>query len=148
MQFAASLKLVGQAVKFELIDKVIEQSPDRIVAIKMVTKAEEYLQDHFPDYPILPGVLMIESLVQAARIMLAGQANDARLVLGEVRALRYGSFVRPGEALRVEVWLTGREGDAFKCKGTGVVIHPGAQELEPETAVSGRFTMRPVRLPT
>lgn len=136
-------------MKFNLVDKVIEQTPDRIVTIKAVTLAEEYLADHFPTYPVLPGVLMIEALVQAARQMLAPLSGDPRLVLGEVRALRYGSFVRPGEALRVEVTLTGREDGRFACKGVGHVLRPGLPETvgEPPTAVSGRFTMRPVRRP-
>lgn len=143
-----------QAVKFELIDKVIERSDDRIVAVKTVTKAEEYLQDHFPTYPVLPGVLMIEALVQAGRELLAPLAGNRRLVLGEVKALRYGSFVRPGEALRVEVQLVKQtDGGAYTCKGTGTVVRPGGtngepggeQEMASENAVAGRFTLRPVR---
>lgn len=134
-------------MKFNLVDKVIEQTAERIVTVKAVTIAEEYLQDHFPTYPVLPGVLMIETLVQAARTMLAPAAGDPRLVLGEVRALRYGSFVRPGEALKVEVSLVGEEDGQYKCKGVGYVLRPGeaASTAEPPTAVSGRFTLRPVR---
>ncbi len=136
-------------MKFNLVDKVIEQTADRIVTIKAVTIAEEYLADHFPTYPVLPGVLMIEALVQAARQMLAAAAGDRRLVLGEVKALRYGSFVRPGEALRVEVSLVASEDGRYRCKGVGHVLRPGLPQPpgEPPTAVSGRFTMRPVLCP-
>jgi len=136
-------------MKFNLVDKVIEQTGDRIVTIKAVTLAEEYLADHFPTYPVLPGVLMIEALVQAARQMLTPVSGDPRLVLGEVKALRYGSFVRPGEALRVEVTLVGSEEGRYHCKGIGHVLRPGvaAPAGEPPTAVSGRFIMRPVRRP-
>ena len=57
----------GAAMQFTLIDNVLEQSQDRIRAVKQVSAAEEYLADHFPGFPILPGVMMIEVLVQAAR---------------------------------------------------------------------------------
>ncbi|MCE9619963.1 MAG: polyketide synthase dehydratase domain-containing protein [Planctomycetes bacterium] len=129
-------------MKFKLIDAVLERSEDRIVAIKNVTSAEEYLADHFPDFPVLPGVFMLEAMVQAARELLKDQTK-VRLVLGNVRALRYGSFVRPGEALQVEVIREKiHEDGSFGLKGSAVVVRstgPG------ETAVSGRFTMRPVR---
>ena len=131
-------------MKFHLIDTVLEQSPDRIVAIKQVSLAEEYLADHFPTFPVLPGVLMVEAMVQAARRMLADR-GDPRLVLGEVRGLKFGSFVRPGEALLVEVTLKSDTGDGeYVCRGTGRVLRHDTERSD-ETAVSGQFTMRPIR---
>ena len=131
-------------MKFHLIDTVLEQSPDRIVAIKQVSLTEEYLADHFPTFPVLPGVLMVEAMVQAARHMLADR-GDPRLVLGEVRGLKFGSFVRPGEALLVEVTLKSDTGDGeYVCRGTGRVLRHDTERSD-ETAVSGRFTMRPIR---
>lgn len=132
-------------MKFDLLDTVLAESPDRIVAIKHVTLAEEYLADHFPTLPVLPGVMMVEALVQAARRMLADR-GDPRLVLGEVRTLRFGSFVRPGEGLEVEVTLSKElGGGCYLCRGTGRVIRPRAESESGETAVSGRFTMRSIR---
>ena len=131
-------------MKFHLIDTVLEQSPDRIVAIKQVSLTEEYLADHFPTFPVLPGVLMVEAMVQAARRMLADR-GDPRLVLGEVRGLKFGSFVRPGEALLVEVTLKSDTGDGeYVCRGTGRVLRHDTERSD-ETAVSGQFTMRPIR---
>ena len=89
-------------MKFQLIDQVLERTPTSITAVKNVTAAEEYLGDHFPGFPVLPGVFMLEALTQAARELLK---DRGRLVLGQVKAFRYGSFVRPGEALKVEVTL-------------------------------------------
>ncbi len=138
---------------FDLVDAVLEREGapgepgSRIVTIKNVSAAEEYLQDHFPGFPVLPGVLMVESLVQAARRLLAG-TGDARLVLGGVRAVKYGRFVRPGETLRVEVTVVkALEGGAFECKGEASVVGAARGEDGADAAaVSGRFTMRPVRL--
>jgi len=130
---------------FALIDTVLEQSPDRVRAVKQVTLAEEYLQDHFPTFHVLPGVFMLEALVQAARKLLDAQGKP-RMVLGGVKAMRYGSFVRPGEALEVDVQLEKALPDGtFTFKGTGTVRRQGGGE--PETAVSGRFTLRPLRIP-
>ena len=130
---------------FNFLDDILEQSADRIVAVKRVDPAEDYLADHFPTFPVMPGVLMVETMVQAARRMLASR-GDSRLVLGQVKALKFGNFVRPNETLEVEVTLHKDLGDGtYTCRGTGVVRHSNAQNNAGETAVSGRFTMRPIR---
>jgi 3-hydroxyacyl-[acyl-carrier-protein] dehydratase len=132
-------------MKFRLIDTIIERSPERIVAVKQVSLAEEYLADHFPSFPILPGVLMLEAMVQAARAMLADRPGQP-LVLGEVRALKYGNMVRPGEALEVEVTLQKHNDDgSFACKGCGRVRRSGSPGAGDTVAVNGKFTLRPVR---
>jgi 3-hydroxyacyl-[acyl-carrier-protein] dehydratase len=136
---------------FNLVDRVLQQSPDRVVTIKQVSASEEYLQDHFPSFPVLPGVFMVESLVQAARVLLSHRPECAnnRYVLGAVRALKYGSFVRPGETLRVEVTLHKTNDDgSFDIRAEGTVLRIDAPNAEPPTAVSGRLTLRPLRLET
>lgn len=128
---------------FALIDTVLEMDDSRVVAIKNVTLAEEYLGDHFPGFPVLPGVFMLEALVQASRRLLQEKLGG-EWVLGEIRAMRYGSFVRPGESLRVEVTVEGGpSANAASFKGNAAVVRGGSVA---ETAVSGRFTMRPPRL--
>lgn len=135
---------------FDLIDQVLELEADRIVTIKNVTSGEEYLQDHFPTFPVLPGVLMLEALVQAGRRLLRERDRAmGRHVLGEVKALKYGSFVRPGDALRVEVTLAkaAEDGSQFTMKGSATALRPDADAGEtPQTTVSGRFTLRPPRI--
>lgn len=133
---------------FDLVDRVIEHSGQRLVSVKQVSAAEEYLQDHFAGFPVLPGVMMLEAMVQAGRrlLELSETPGASRLVLGGVRALKYGRFVRPGEVLRVEVVL-GKSGEgAYEFKGEGVVLTSGRPEPAdgPPTAVSGRFTLRPM----
>jgi len=132
---------------FDLVDRVLELSPGRIVTIKNVTAAEEYLQDHFPSFPVLPGVLMLEAMVQAGRKLIEAQEPRTAmpLVLGKVRALKYGRFVKPGSSLRVEVVLGKVTEEGFDLKGEGTVMEPGAEGPAP-VAVSGRFILRPARV--
>lgn len=129
---------------FRLVDQVLERSADRVVAIKNVTIAEEYLQDHFPSFPVLPGVFMLEALVQAGRELLAGR-GCGRAVLGQVKGLKYGSFVRPGDTLRMEVTFDKDTDGGWQLKGAAAVLRPGGSA--PDTACTGRLIMRPVRIP-
>lgn len=123
-------------MRYELIDNVLEQADDRIVAVKNVTLAEEYLADHFPSFPVLPGVLMVEAMVAASRRLLAAH-GEGPWVLAEVRNVRYGNMVRPGQQLCITVERMKIDGDLHSFKGTG--------EVDGATAVTGRFIMRPVR---
>ena len=108
-------------MKFNLIDKIEQLADDRIVAVKYVSLAEEYLADHFPTFPVLPGVLMVEALVQAAAWLMHHRTNFAKsmAVLKEARNVKYGQFVAPGNALRVTVELnkTTDTGATFKAAG-------------------------------
>lgn len=135
---------------FDLVDGVLELTESGVVTLKNVSAAEEYLQDHFPTFPVLPGVLMIESLVQAARrwIEHTGRGNGQRWVLSGVRALKYGTFVRPGQTMRISVTFHAEGSDsAIEFKGSAEVLTPGQPQPEgPPTSVSGRFTMRPLRI--
>jgi 3-hydroxyacyl-[acyl-carrier-protein] dehydratase len=138
-------------MRFELVDRVLELTTERIVTIKHVSSAEEYLQDHFPTFPVLPGVLMLEMLVQSARRLAEARpewnAAGPPLVLGRVRALKYGRLVKPGDTLRAEVLLTAApvgKGEPWEFRASAVVNEPGAVQ-EPPVAVSGRLTLRPVK---
>ena len=114
-------KITGDNVKFNLLDKVESISDQRIVAVKFVSLAEEYLADHFPTFPVLPGVMMLESLTQAAAWLLhrRSEFEKSMAVLKEARNVKYGNFVTPGNFLRVDVeWLKATEtGATFKASG-------------------------------
>lgn len=109
-------------MKFNLIDKVETITDERIVAVKYVSLAEEYLADHFPTFPVLPGVMMLEALTQAAGWVLHRRHDFAKAmaVLKEARNVKYGNFVAPGNYLRVELEYlkTTEAGASFKATGT------------------------------
>jgi len=109
-------------VKFNLIDRIEHLSDDRIVGVKYVSLAEEYLADHFPTFPVLPGVMMLEALTQAAGWLLHHRTafRCTMAVLKEARNVRYGTFVAPGGALRVDVELNKvtETGATFNANGT------------------------------
>lgn len=94
-------------MKFNLIDRIESLTENRIVAVKQVSLAEEYLADHFPTFPVLPGVMMLEAATQAAGWLLNVQRNFACsiAVLKEARNVKYGQFVAPGDQLRIEAEL-------------------------------------------
>lgn len=130
-------------MRYQLIDTVLERSETRLVAVKHVSAAEEYLADHFPSFPVLPGVLMLEAMLHAAReLLLAAEPGAARWVLAGARGLRYSGFAAPGESLVVAVELDGEPGAASASfRGTSVVRDARGVE---RPAASGRFSLRPL----
>src|SRR5438552_11067988 len=108
-------------LKFNLIDKIESLSAEKIVASKYVSLAEEYLADHFPTFPVLPGVMMLEALTQAAGWLLHRRNHFAKsmAVLKEAKNVKYGNFVAPGNFLRVDVGF-------LKSNGTGATFKASA----------------------
>ncbi len=129
-------------MRFELIDQVLECDDNRIVATKAVTSAEEYLGDHFPGFAVLPGVMMLEVMVQAGRRLLAPQrpVEAPPLVIAAVRNVRYGNMVRPGQTLTVEVTLRNQDDTGYEFQGQGTVATATGQQV----AVQGRFRLQPL----
>ena len=122
-------------MKFNLIDRIEHLGDDRIVGVKYVSLAEEYLGDHFPTFPVLPGVMMLEAITQAAAWLLHHRSGFAKsmAVLKEARNVKYGQFVAPGDALRVEVELFKPTPTGATFKATGFV--------RTETALTARIEL-------
>ena len=111
-------------MKFILVDKIESIEPGkRIVTCKALTLAEEYLADHFPAFPVMPGVLMLEALTQSAAWLtrVAQDFSKSVIVLATARNVRYANFVQPGNIMRCEVEAIEIGPDAAKFKGTGMV---------------------------
>lgn len=117
-------------MKFQLLDKIETVSETRIVALKQVTLAEEYLADHFPTFPVLPGVLMLEAAVQACGFLLQHRTQFAKTVcvLKEAKNVKYGHFVAPGNALRIEADLVSDAQGTAHFKVVGTVLLRGGGE--------------------
>lgn len=109
-------------MRFNLVDKIVElERGKRIVAVKAVSLAEEYLADHFPTFPVLPGVFIFQGLVEAAT-WLAHDALDfpaAVILLKEAKNVTYKSFVKPGNLLRLEVTCRKLASESSEFEGTG-----------------------------
>ena len=109
---------------FSLIDKIDSLEPGkRIVATKSLSLAEEYLQDHFPNFPVMPGVLMLEALTQASAwlIRVSEDFSHSIVVLKEARNVKYARFVQPGQTLVIEAEIVQEEGNLITLKAEGSV---------------------------
>jgi 3-hydroxyacyl-[acyl-carrier-protein] dehydratase len=128
-------------VKFLLVDRISElESGQRIVAHKALSLAEEYLADHFPTFPVLPGVLMLEAMVQASA-WLVREALDfgpSLVVLQQARNVTYKSFVAPGQVLTIE------SGCKELTPERSVFVARGA--VDGQERLKGRLTLRHLNL--
>ena len=111
-------------MRFTLLDRVLEVEPGKsITAIKTVSLAEEYLGDHFPRFPVLPGVLMLEAMTQAAAwtIRLGEDFAHSMVVLRVAKNVKYGDFVEPGKVLTVNAQVTAQDDKTTTVKASGSV---------------------------
>ena len=137
---------------FLLIDRVVEfEAAKRIVALKNVTINEPFFQGHFPGYPIMPGVLVVEAMAQAGCILLLSEATDREnklVVFTGIERAKFRRPITPGDQLRIEVDVlsfrprAGRmEGKAFvdgklACEATlTCAVVPRKRRSEEATAV-------------
>jgi 3-hydroxyacyl-[acyl-carrier-protein] dehydratase len=122
--FVGDLNHAQNIMHFSLIDRIELLGPDsHIVATKSLSMAEEYLRDHFPNFPVMPGVLMLEALTQSAAwlIRVSQDFANSLVLLKEVKGVRYGKFVQPGQMLRIESSIVRREGNLVYVKSEGTV---------------------------
>lgn len=116
-------------MRFQLVDRILELTPGKsITAIKNLSLAEEYLADHFPGFPVLPGVLMVEALTQAGAWLLKVTDDFAysTVMLKQAKAIKFNNFVSPGKTLSLTVEIVSRDGDLCTVKGQGTVDGGGA----------------------
>jgi 3-hydroxyacyl-[acyl-carrier-protein] dehydratase len=111
-------------MRFTLLDRVVEIDPGKtITAIKTLSLSEEYLADHFPRFPVMPGVLMLEAMTQAAAwtIRLGEDFAHSIVVLRSARNVKYGDFVEPGRVLTVRAEVLSQDDTTTKIKASGSV---------------------------
>ena len=123
-------------MQFWLLDRICSFEPDKeLTAVKNVSLSEEYLADHFPEFPVLPGVFMLEAATQASAWLVRLSENYAHsiIVLHEARAVKYADFVTPGHSLTVRVEQTKSDERYVNLKFQG--------EIEGRVSVSGRLVL-------
>ncbi len=110
---------------FLLIDRVVDITrKQRIVALKNVTVNEPFFQGHFPGYPIMPGVLMVEAIAQAGGALLLTEVEDRGnklMVFTGIEKARFRRPVVPGDQLRIEVEVIAWRRTAVRMQGTAFV---------------------------
>jgi 3-hydroxyacyl-[acyl-carrier-protein] dehydratase len=111
-------------MRFVLIDRIVELEPEvKITAVKTLTMAEEYLADHFPNFPVMPGVLMIEAMTQAGAWLVRASENfrHSIVILKEAANVKYGQFFEPGQTMTVRAEIIHRSDEETKLKASGTV---------------------------
>ncbi|RIK76770.1 MAG: beta-hydroxyacyl-ACP dehydratase [Planctomycetota bacterium] len=123
-------------MRFCLLDRICSLEPDaELTAIKNVSLSEEYLADHFPEFPVLPGVFMLEAATQAAAwlIRLTEDFAHSMIVLQEARSVKFTDFVSPSHSLVMKVEQLKRDGREVSMKFEG--------QVDGRACVSGRLTL-------
>ncbi|MDQ7232350.1 3-hydroxyacyl-ACP dehydratase FabZ [Bacillus cereus group sp. MYBK40-2] len=126
-------EIIPHRYPFLLVDKVLEvEEGKRAIGIKNVTANEEFFNGHFPDYPVMPGVLIVEALAQVGAVaMLKKEENRGRLAFfAGIDNCRFKKQVRPGDQLRLEVEMTRVRGAIGKGKAIATVDGEIACETE------------------
>ncbi|MEI8212297.1 MAG: 3-hydroxyacyl-ACP dehydratase FabZ family protein [Planctomycetota bacterium] len=109
-------------MRYRQLDKIIELIPgEKIVATRQLRSDEDYLRDHFPLFPVMPGVMMLEALFQASCWLIRSSEDfsNSVLTLTEVRNVKFADFMEPGHTLTVVAEIIKSEGDSVTIKGSG-----------------------------
>jgi 3-hydroxyacyl-[acyl-carrier-protein] dehydratase len=127
-------------MRLQLVDRILELEPGkRIVVAKVLSRAEEYLADHFPKRPVMPGVMMLQVCVEAGMWALrTGGLAPCGAVLTEVSNIRYGAFFQPGTEMIAEVTLLSADGEKYKFKAEGRVGE--------ERTIQARMVLEPLKV--
>jgi 3-hydroxyacyl-[acyl-carrier-protein] dehydratase len=123
-------------MRFNLLDQIVEvKAGQSLRAVKNLTLGEEYLADHFPTFPIMPGVMMLQTLVEAGSwlVRVTEEFQHSVVVLREVKNIKFGNFMEPGRQLTVTVDLQEHEGSLALIKGKG--------ECEGQSTVQARLVL-------
>lgn len=107
-----------------LVDRIVEMSDDRIVGIKCVTANEPFFQGHFPDYPIMPGVLVVEALAQCGGVLALSRIPDREdkvVLFTSIDNCRFRAPVTPGDRLRLVLTILRMRRGVVKMQGHAYV---------------------------
>ena len=118
-------KILPHRYPLLLVDRITEcDEESKIVGIKCVTMNEPFFQGHFPEYPVMPGVLIIEAMAQVACILglsILKREGNASVLFTGIDAVRFRKPVRPGDCLRLELEKIKQRGELFRFQGHAYV---------------------------
>ena len=125
--------LLPHRYPFLLVDRIVEMEPERIVGIKNVTANEPFFTGHFPDFPVMPGVLIVEAMAQTAGVLVLksmGGCGTKLVLLVAIERARFRKPVVPGDTLRMEMKVLKRKASVAKMAGVATVDGVLAAEVE------------------
>lgn len=134
-------EIIPHRYPFLLVDRILEhEEGKRAVGIKNVSANEEYFNGHFPGYPVMPGVLIVEALAQVGAVSVLGsEKNRGKLAFFTgIDNCRFKRQVKPGDQLRLEVEMTRVRGPIGKGKGVATVDGEIVCETELMFAISDK----------
>lgn len=137
LDIVAIKKIIPHRYPLLLVDRIIEMVPgERVVGLKSVTGNEPFFEGHFPDYPVMPGVLIIEALAQTGAVMMLQESEVQIPFFAGIDKARFRRQVVPGDQLRLElVVLRARAGT---CKMTAKAFVDGELAAEAEIMAVAR----------
>jgi 3-hydroxyacyl-[acyl-carrier-protein] dehydratase len=151
MDIQQIMSILPHRYPFLLIDRILEmERKTRIVALKNVSANEPHFQGHWPELPIMPGVLIIEAMAQAGGALLLTEIPDRdtkMMVFAGIDSARFRKPVVPGDQLRLEVKVLNWRSTAVKLHGTATVDGKLACEATIMCALTSRTPQRPAAAP-
>jgi 3-hydroxyacyl-[acyl-carrier-protein] dehydratase len=141
LDIVAIKEILPHRYPFLLVDRIIEMEEDkRIVGLKNMTGNEEFFQGHFPQKPVMPGVLLVEALAQTGAVLvLSKPENKGKIVyFARIDNCRFRRQVVPGDQVRLEIDVVKMRGTIGKCQARALVDDEVACEAELTFALEGK----------
>ena len=146
LDLEAIRKILPHRYPMLLVDRILELEEERIVGIKSVTINEPFFQGHFPDFAVMPGVLIVEAMAQVAGVLVLSSIPDRHnkiVLLASIEQAKFRRPVLPGDQLRIEMKMGRRKATVAKMHGTATVNGNVVAEAEMLCKLAERAEMVP-----